>query len=200
MLLKPNKRPSGQAVVLMVSRRDADVAQKALNSKWMGNRYVEVWAYGDDNKDEELLHQQPVKESQESASFNHPSPSPSPPVYPEEQENLNQPCHLLQLLKQNQQWKIFNDFNDSPRSSTPRLSPEEDEVQPEEEPILRERHFQGTVAPQDTSKDFGLSWKQMLMDDNSTLKVKNTFLTFDVAAGEGYDMGGIPIRRMVTQP
>lgn len=42
LLPKANGRPSGQAVVQMRSRRDADVAQKALNHQYVGGRYIEA--------------------------------------------------------------------------------------------------------------------------------------------------------------
>lgn len=50
LLPKANGRPSGQAVVQMRSRKDAEVAQKALNHKYVGGRYIEVFVYG--NEDE----------------------------------------------------------------------------------------------------------------------------------------------------
>eukprot|EP00435_Cladocopium_sp_Y103_P064108 s909_g25.t1 len=53
LLPKANGRPSGQAVVQMRSRRDAEVAQKALNHQYVGGRYIEVFVYGnEDDKDE----------------------------------------------------------------------------------------------------------------------------------------------------
>ncbi|CAK8988364.1 unnamed protein product [Durusdinium trenchii] len=53
LLPKANGRPSGQAVVQMRSRRDAEVAQKALNHKYVGGRYIEVFVYGnEDDKDD----------------------------------------------------------------------------------------------------------------------------------------------------
>lgn len=56
-LFKANDKPSGQAVVQMRSRQDADLAQKALHSQWIGSRYIEVFAYGD--SDDEDLQSQP---------------------------------------------------------------------------------------------------------------------------------------------
>lgn len=44
LLRKPNGRPSGQAVVQLRAREDADLAQRLLHGQWMGNRYVEVFA------------------------------------------------------------------------------------------------------------------------------------------------------------
>ena len=53
LLPKANGRPSGQAVVQMRSRRDAEVAQKALNHQYVGGRYIEVFVYGnEDDKDD----------------------------------------------------------------------------------------------------------------------------------------------------
>ncbi|CAE7233825.1 Esrp2 [Symbiodinium sp. CCMP2592] len=51
LLPKANGRPSGQAVVQMRSRKDAETAQKALNHKWVGNRYIEVFVYGEESED-----------------------------------------------------------------------------------------------------------------------------------------------------
>jgi len=47
LLPKANGRPSGQAVVQMRSRKDAETAQKALNHQYVGGRYIEVFVYGD---------------------------------------------------------------------------------------------------------------------------------------------------------
>ncbi|CAK9019705.1 unnamed protein product [Durusdinium trenchii] len=53
LLPKANGRPSGQAVVQMRSRRDAEVARKALNHQYVGGRYIEVFVYGnEDDKDD----------------------------------------------------------------------------------------------------------------------------------------------------
>merc|ERR1740121_2102391 len=46
LLPKGNGRPSGQAVVLMRSRFDADFACARLSSQWIGGRYIEVFVYG----------------------------------------------------------------------------------------------------------------------------------------------------------
>jgi len=46
LLQKANGRPSGQAVVQMRSRQDAEVAQQALCNQWVGGRYIEVFVYG----------------------------------------------------------------------------------------------------------------------------------------------------------
>jgi len=43
MISKANGKPSGQAVVLMLSRTDAYVAQQVLNGQYMGTRYIEVF-------------------------------------------------------------------------------------------------------------------------------------------------------------
>jgi len=48
LLPKANGRPSGQAVVQMRSRFDAEVAQKALYHQFIGGRYIEVFVYGDE--------------------------------------------------------------------------------------------------------------------------------------------------------
>lgn len=47
LLAKANGRPSGQAVVQMKSRYDAEIAQRALCNKYLGNRYIEVFVYGE---------------------------------------------------------------------------------------------------------------------------------------------------------
>jgi len=47
LLPKANGRPSGQAVVIMRSRHDAEVARQRLDNKWIGGRYIEVFSYGD---------------------------------------------------------------------------------------------------------------------------------------------------------
>ena len=51
LLPKANGRPSGQAVVQMRSRKDAETAQKKLNHQWVGSRYIEVFVYGEDEED-----------------------------------------------------------------------------------------------------------------------------------------------------
>jgi hypothetical protein len=48
LLPKANGRPSGQARVQMRSRRDAEIAQSALDRQWIGGRYIEVFVYGDE--------------------------------------------------------------------------------------------------------------------------------------------------------
>mmetsp|Transcript_40875 Transcript_40875/g.94897 ORF Transcript_40875/g.94897 Transcript_40875/m.94897 type:complete len:642 (-) Transcript_40875:34-1959(-) len=52
LLPKANGRPSGQAVVQMRSRRDAEIAQKALNHQWVGSRYIEVFVYGEESEED----------------------------------------------------------------------------------------------------------------------------------------------------
>ena len=52
LLPKANGRPSGQAVVQMRSRKDAETAQKALNHQWVGSRYIEVFVYGEEAEEE----------------------------------------------------------------------------------------------------------------------------------------------------
>merc|ERR1712137_742682 len=47
LLLKANGRPSGQAIVQMRSREDADFARHALHNRFVSGRYIEVFAYGD---------------------------------------------------------------------------------------------------------------------------------------------------------
>uniref|UniRef100_A0A7S1FBF7 RRM domain-containing protein n=1 Tax=Noctiluca scintillans TaxID=2966 RepID=A0A7S1FBF7_NOCSC len=49
LLPKANGRPSGQAVVQMRSRADAEFAQRALQTQYVGGRYIEVFVYGDEN-------------------------------------------------------------------------------------------------------------------------------------------------------
>mmetsp|Transcript_82799 Transcript_82799/g.229913 ORF Transcript_82799/g.229913 Transcript_82799/m.229913 type:complete len:743 (+) Transcript_82799:78-2306(+) len=48
LLLRSNGRPSGQAVVQMRDRADAELAQQVLHGQWMGSRYIEVFLYGED--------------------------------------------------------------------------------------------------------------------------------------------------------
>lgn len=178
LLPKPNKRPSGQAVVLMKSRGHADEAKNKLHGKWMGHRYIEVFAYGNDSQD----------------------------LKPK-------PTHLLHLLQKNQDESdvIFND--EPPPSATtspPECTPENPEEcmpmpMPKEEPVLRERHIQENVAPatatatQEQKHESGTStllFKQMAQA--GTLKVKNTFLNYEVSAADGYDFDTSGIRRMFT--
>lgn len=52
LLPKANGRPSGQAVVQMRSRYDAEVAQQALHHQWIGGRYIEVFVYGDETPEQ----------------------------------------------------------------------------------------------------------------------------------------------------
>lgn len=47
LLLKANGRPSGQAIVKMKSRADAEKAQRSLSMKNIGGRYIEVFVYGE---------------------------------------------------------------------------------------------------------------------------------------------------------
>ena len=53
LLPKANGRPSGQAVVQMRTRKDAEVAQKALHNQHVGGRYIEVFVYGNAEGDKE---------------------------------------------------------------------------------------------------------------------------------------------------
>lgn len=46
LLPKANGRPSGQAVVQMRNRQDAEIARQALTNKYIGGRYIEVFVYG----------------------------------------------------------------------------------------------------------------------------------------------------------
>lgn len=48
LLKKANGRPSGQAVVQMRSHDDAKEVQEVLNRQVVGDRYIEVFAYGGD--------------------------------------------------------------------------------------------------------------------------------------------------------
>jgi len=50
LLPKANGRPSGQAVVQMRSRYDAEVAQSALCNQWISGRYIEVFVYGEEGE------------------------------------------------------------------------------------------------------------------------------------------------------
>jgi hypothetical protein len=47
IIMRANGRPSGQAVVQMQSRSDAVVAQRLLDSKYIGNRYIEVFLHAE---------------------------------------------------------------------------------------------------------------------------------------------------------
>lgn len=49
LLPKANGRPSGQAVVQMRSRQEAEEAQTALTGKYVGSRYIEVFVYGNND-------------------------------------------------------------------------------------------------------------------------------------------------------
>jgi len=49
LLQKANGRPSGQAVVEMKSRYQAQLAQRALYNQWIGGRYIEVFVYGEED-------------------------------------------------------------------------------------------------------------------------------------------------------
>lgn len=51
LLMRSNGRPSGQAVVQLRDRVDAEIAQRVLHGQWMGSRYIEVFLYGDDPAD-----------------------------------------------------------------------------------------------------------------------------------------------------
>lgn len=48
MLSKANGRPSGQAVVHVHSQEHAEHVQQILNKQFIGDRYIEVFAYGDE--------------------------------------------------------------------------------------------------------------------------------------------------------
>lgn len=52
LLPKANGRPSGQAVVQMRSRKEAEEAQAALTGKYVGTRYIEVFVYGSGDGEE----------------------------------------------------------------------------------------------------------------------------------------------------
>lgn len=45
MILKPNGKPSGQAVVRMLSVADTHVALQTLNGQYLGTRYIEVFQH-----------------------------------------------------------------------------------------------------------------------------------------------------------
>eukprot|EP00442_Polarella_glacialis_P017064 CAMPEP_0115078200 /NCGR_PEP_ID=MMETSP0227-20121206/17425_1 /TAXON_ID=89957 /ORGANISM="Polarella glacialis, Strain CCMP 1383" /LENGTH=854 /DNA_ID=CAMNT_0002465575 /DNA_START=75 /DNA_END=2639 /DNA_ORIENTATION=+ len=57
LLPKANGRPSGQAVVQMRSRGDAEAAQRALCNQWVGSRYIEVFVYGGEGDEGDELGQ-----------------------------------------------------------------------------------------------------------------------------------------------
>eukprot|EP00927_Polykrikos_kofoidii_P023550 TRINITY_DN21664_c0_g1_i1.p1 TRINITY_DN21664_c0_g1~~TRINITY_DN21664_c0_g1_i1.p1 ORF type:complete len:1133 (-),score=223.70 TRINITY_DN21664_c0_g1_i1:79-3390(-) len=48
LMLRSNGKASGQAVVQMRCRADAEMAQNILSGHWMGKRYIEVFLYGED--------------------------------------------------------------------------------------------------------------------------------------------------------
>mmetsp|Transcript_23506 Transcript_23506/g.54550 ORF Transcript_23506/g.54550 Transcript_23506/m.54550 type:complete len:793 (+) Transcript_23506:108-2486(+) len=48
LLTRSNGRRSGQAIVQMRDRSDAELAQRVLNGQWMGTRYIEVFLQDDD--------------------------------------------------------------------------------------------------------------------------------------------------------
>lgn len=52
LLVRSNGKPSGQAVVQMRGRPDAELAQRVLGGQWMGSRYIEVFLYGEDGVSE----------------------------------------------------------------------------------------------------------------------------------------------------
>jgi len=54
LLQKANGCPSGQAVVQMRSRQEADIAQHVLHKKYISDRYIEVFVYGDANEAQDL--------------------------------------------------------------------------------------------------------------------------------------------------
>merc|ERR1719433_1835938 len=43
LLLRSNGKPSGQAIVQMRGREDAELARHVLSGQWMGSRYIEVF-------------------------------------------------------------------------------------------------------------------------------------------------------------
>jgi RNA recognition motif-containing protein len=47
MIMKPNGKASGQAIVVMKSKQEADITQAALHGQWMGSRYIEVFPNND---------------------------------------------------------------------------------------------------------------------------------------------------------
>lgn len=72
LLPRANGRPSGQAVVQMRDRQEADLAQKVLHGQWMGSRYIEVFVYGDNEGASEGKSNPTTKEDV-------PAPAPGPP-------------------------------------------------------------------------------------------------------------------------
>merc|ERR1719410_1251196 len=51
LLLRSNGKPSGQAIVQMRGREDAELARHVLSGQWMGSRYIEVFLCGQDGTD-----------------------------------------------------------------------------------------------------------------------------------------------------
>lgn len=81
-LSKANGKPSGQAVVQMQSKYEADKAQKVLHGQWMGNRYIEVFAYGGDKVDAQPEKQNISMHQQEQMPVSQLSKMAMPPAYP----------------------------------------------------------------------------------------------------------------------
>lgn len=55
ILQRSNGRPSGQAIVQMRDRADAELAQRVLNGQWMGNRYIEVFLHDESQEGQNAL-------------------------------------------------------------------------------------------------------------------------------------------------
>lgn len=55
ILQRSNGRPSGQAIVQMCDRADAELAQRVLNGQWMGNRYIEVFLHDESQEGQNAL-------------------------------------------------------------------------------------------------------------------------------------------------
>jgi len=51
LLLRSNGRPSGQAVVHMRNKVDAELAHQKLMGQWMGSRYIEIFLCHEDGTD-----------------------------------------------------------------------------------------------------------------------------------------------------
>jgi len=51
LLLRSNGKPSGQAIVQMRGREDAELARHVLSGQWMGSRYIEVFLCGQDGNE-----------------------------------------------------------------------------------------------------------------------------------------------------
>jgi hypothetical protein len=197
LLPKANNKPSGQAVVQMASRLDADIAQKTLHSKWIGNRYVEVFSYGGyGNQDS------PQMQTRKQTQQMQPQPSPrrhQPLCY---QQNIDtKSWGSFQIVCTEPQEIAVNMMNDNYMTGESHVLRErpsnicvEDSIDncakiydPDTlsvdtpSKILRDTPSQkvteGNIVDVETcNKDLGVLWNRL--NEKGTLKVKNTF--FDI--------------------